>query len=331
VKASSPARSRSNLSTGLGLLFIHLVALLAFVPAFFSWNAVVAAAILGYVTGGIGVTLGYHRMLTHRSLQMPKLLEYAITFLGVLALQGGPIAWVATHRRHHARSDKEGDPHGMDRGFWWAHVGWLYLPNPARPTIAEQRRLAPDLSADPFYRFLDKTAALWQIALAAVLFAIGGWSLVVWGIFARLVATYHITWFVNSASHLTGYRTFRTGDLSTNNWWVALLAWGEGWHNNHHAFPFSARHGLRWFELDLTWFTIRVLKLVGIVCNVKLPTPAMLSRLRVSDSTDPIGESERGAQGQNASPIHDALSSAARSFVSSVKQEPPSITHALSR
>jgi stearoyl-CoA desaturase (delta-9 desaturase) len=312
-------------------LFIHLVALLAFVPAFFSWNAVVAAAILGYVTGGIGVTLGYHRMLTHRSLQMPKLLEYAITFLGVLALQGGPIAWVATHRRHHARSDKEGDPHGMDRGFWWAHVGWLYLPNPARPTIAEQRRLAPDLSADPFYRFLDKTAALWQIALAAVLFAIGGWSLVVWGIFARLVATYHITWFVNSASHLTGYRTFRTGDLSTNNWWVALLAWGEGWHNNHHAFPFSARHGLRWFELDLTWFTIRVLKLVGIVRNVKLPTPAMLSRLRVSDSTDPIGENERGAQGQNASPIQDALSSATRSFVNSVTHEPASITHALSR
>jgi fatty-acid desaturase len=279
----SPARGRSNLTTGLGLLVIHLVALLAFVPALFSWNGVIAAAILAYLTAGIGVTLGYHRMLTHRSLQMPKLLEYAIAFLGVLALQGGPIKWVATHRRHHARSDKEGDPHGMDRGFWWAHVGWLYLPNPARPTLAERRRLAPDLSADPFYRFLDKTAAVWQIALAVLLFVIGGWSFVVWGIFVRLVATYHITWFVNSASHLTGYRTFRTGDLSTNNWWVALLAWGEGWHNNHHAFPFSARHGQRWFEFDVTWLTIRALQLVGIVRSVKLPSPAMLRRLRVLD------------------------------------------------
>jgi fatty-acid desaturase len=276
-------RARVNVTTGLGLLVIHLAALLAFVPALFSWNALVAAAILAYVTGGIGVTLGYHRMLTHRSLQMPKALEYAITFLGVLALQGGPIGWVATHRRHHATSDTEGDPHGMDRGFWWAHVGWLFLPNPARPTVAEQRRLAPDLSADPFYRFLEVTAALWQIPLAVLLFFIGGWSLVVWGVFVRLVATYHITWSVNSASHWTGYRTFRTGDRSTNNWWVALLAWGEGWHNNHHAFPFSARHGLRWFELDFTWLTIRVLQLLRIARRVKLPTPAMLNRLRVFD------------------------------------------------
>ncbi len=281
MKDSSPARGWSNLATGLGLLVIHLAALLAFVPALFSWNAIIAAAILAYLTGGIGITLGYHRLLTHRSLQMPKLLEYAVTFLGVLALQGGPISWVATHRRHHAYSDREGDPHGMDRGFWWAHVGWLYLPNAARPTIVEQRRLAADLSADPVYGFLDKTAVLWQIALAAVLFAIGGWPFVVWGIFVRLVVTYHITWFVNSACHWTGYRTFRTGDRSTNNWWVALLAWGEGWHNNHHAFPFSARHGLGRFEFDFTWLTVRALQLAGIVRRVKLPTPEMLDRLRV--------------------------------------------------
>jgi fatty-acid desaturase len=276
----SSAGGRYKLKTGFGLLAIHLVALLAFVPALFSWNAVALAIVLAYVTGGIGVTLGYHRMLTHRSLQMPKPFEYAVAFLGVLALQGGPIVWVATHRRHHARSDRDGDPHGMDRGFWWAHVGWLYLPNPARPTIAEQHRLAADLAADPFYRFLDRTAVLWQIALGALVFAVGGWSWVVWGIFARLVATYHITWFVNSASHLSGYRSFRTSDRSTNNWWVALLAWGEGWHNNHHAFPFSARHGLRWFEFDLTWLTVRVLRLVGIVRAVKLPSAEMLSRRR---------------------------------------------------
>jgi sn-1 stearoyl-lipid 9-desaturase len=281
VKNDRPARGRSNLATGLGLLLIHSVALLAFVPALFSWNAVIAAVIIGYVTAGIGVTLGYHRLLTHRSMQMPKPFEYIITFLGALALQGGPVAWVATHRKHHACSDREGDPHGMDRGFWWAHVGWLYLPNPARPTVAEQHRLAADLAADPFYRFLDKFALYWQIALGILLFAIGGWSWVVWGIFVRLVTTYHVTWFVNSASHLSGYRRFRTRDLSTNNWWVALLAWGEGWHNNHHAFPFSARHGLRWFEFDLTWLTVRLLAAVGIVRSIKLPTQAMIARLRV--------------------------------------------------
>jgi stearoyl-CoA desaturase (delta-9 desaturase) len=267
----------------LGLALIHLCALAAFVPGLSSWSAVGVAAILVYLTGGLGVTLGFHRLLTHRSLQLPKGVEYFLTILGVLALQGGPIDWVATHRRHHANSDRPGDPHGMDRGFWWAHVGWLCLPNPARPTIEEQRRLAADLAADPFYRFMEKTALLWQVALGVLLFALGGWSWVVWGIFVRLVVTYHITWFVNSASHWTGYRTFRTDDRSTNNWWVALLAWGEGWHNNHHAFPFSARHGMRWFEFDLTWLTIRALQFVGIVRSVKLPTLAMLDRLRVLD------------------------------------------------
>lgn len=282
VESALPeSRGQSNLLTGLGLALIHLCALAAFVPALSSWSAAGAAAVLVYVTGGLGVTLGFHRLLTHRSLRLSKGVEYVLTVLGVLALQGGPIDWVATHRRHHATSDGPGDPHGMDRGFWWAHVGWLFLPNPGRPTIEERRRLAADLAAEPFYRFMERTPLLWQVALAVVLFALGGWSWVVWGIFVRLVVTYHITWFVNSASHWTGYRTFRTGDRSTNNWWVALLAWGEGWHNNHHAFPFSARHGLRWFELDLTWLTIRALQLVGIVRSVKLPTRAMLDRLRV--------------------------------------------------
>ena len=280
---SSATRSRGNPGTGLALAGIHLIALLAFVPAFFSWSAVAVLFVLCYITGGIGITLGYHRLLTHRSLQVPKPIEYLFTFLGVLALQGGPISWVATHRRHHTYADREGDPHGMDRGFWWAHVGWLYLPNPALPTPAEERRLAADIVSDPFYRFLDRTSALWQVALGLLLFALGGWSWVIWGIFARLVVTYHLTWFVNSAAHWTGYRTFRTGDFSTNSWWVAVLTWGEGWHNNHHAFPFSARHGLRWFEFDITWLMIKLLRVVGIVRNVKVPTAAMIERLKALD------------------------------------------------
>jgi fatty-acid desaturase len=281
VMTSSARQKRAQTFTGAGLAVIHLVALLAFFPAFFSWSGVAVGALLWYVTGAVGVTLGYHRLLTHRSIRFAKPLEYAITVLGLLALQGGPIAWVSTHRRHHTHADREGDPHGMDRGFWWAHAGWLYLPNPARPSIPEQHRLASDLAADPFYRFLDRTSVFWQIALGFLLLALGGWSWVIWGVFVRLVLTYHTTWFVNSAAHSLGYKTFRTKDRATNIWWVALLAWGEGWHNNHHAFPFSARHGLRWFEFDLTWMTIRALEIVGIARNVRLPTPAMLSRLRL--------------------------------------------------
>src|SRR5579863_7881 len=190
--ALSEARGRSSVLTGLGLALIHLCALAAFVPGLFSWSAVGAAAVLVYVTGGLGVTLGFHRLLTHRSLRLPKAIEHLLTVLGVLALQGGPIDWVATHRRHHANSDRAGDPHGMDRGFWWAHVGWLFLPNPARPRIEERRRLAAGLAAVPVYRFKETTPMLWQLALGLLLFAIGGWSWVVWGIFVRLVVTYHI-------------------------------------------------------------------------------------------------------------------------------------------
>jgi stearoyl-CoA desaturase (delta-9 desaturase) len=163
----------------------------------------------------------------------------------------------------------------------WSHFEWLYRPNDARLSIAEQLRLTPDLAGDPFYRFLERTYVVWTIALAILLFALGGWSWVIWGIFVRIVATYHITWLVNSAAHHSGYQTFNTGDKSTNNWWVALLGWGEGWHNNHHAFPFSARHGLRWFEFDATWWTVKALAWMKMACDVRVPTPAMIQRLRL--------------------------------------------------
>jgi fatty-acid desaturase len=275
---ANTATSRSYRATGIGLLALHLGALAAFVPQFFTWSALGVAVGLYYLTGGIGISLGFHRILTHRSLRCPRWLEYGLAICGTLALQGGPIEWVATHRAHHAHTDREGDPHDVHRGLPWAHVAWLYRKNDARPTPTEQRRLAPDLVRQPFYRFLERTYLLWQVGLAAALFAAGGWPWVVWGIFVRLVVTYHITWLVNSAAHHTGYRSYRTGDESRNNWWVALLTWGEGWHNNHHAFPFSARHGLRWFELDTTWFAIRILKVLKLARDVRLPTAAMLAQ-----------------------------------------------------
>jgi len=145
----------------------------------------------------------------------------------------------------------------------------------------DRPRWAGDLVKDPVYRFIERYNPLFTVALGLVLLAIGGWSWVVWGVFARLVFTYHCTWLVNSASHAVGYQTFRTGDRSTNNWWVAILTFGEGWHNNHHAFPFSARHGLRWFEFDPTYWTIKLMTWLRLARNVKLPTREMMERLKL--------------------------------------------------
>jgi stearoyl-CoA desaturase (delta-9 desaturase) len=278
VKAAA-RRSPVGWVTGLGLGIVHLGALCAFIPGTFSWSGVALAIGLYYACGAWGICLGFHRLLTHRSLKVPKPVEYACAILGVLALQGGPIEWISTHRAHHAHTDREGDPHDVHRGLLWSHMEWLYRRNEARLTKEEQTRLAPDLANDRFYQFLENTYLFWQIALGVVLLVAGGWSWLIWGVFVRCVLTYHITWLVNSAAHYNGYQSYRTGDKSTNNWWVALLAWGEGWHNNHHAFPFSARHGLRWFELDFTWWTIKVLAWLKIARDVKLPTPQMLKRL----------------------------------------------------
>jgi stearoyl-CoA desaturase (delta-9 desaturase) len=268
-------------ATFTGLAIVHLGALCAFIPGTFHWSALIVMVVLYYTTGAWGICLGYHRLLTHRSLKLAKPLEYVTAVLGTLALQGGPIDWIATHRAHHAHTDKEGDPHDIHRGLLWSHFEWLYRPNDAMLSTAEQLRLAPDLAGDRFYRFLDKTYLLWTILLGVALLAIGGWSWLIWGVFVRIVITYHITWLVNSAAHHSGYQSFKTGDKSMNNWVVAFLAWGEGWHNNHHAFPFSARHGLRWFEIDATWWTIKILAWMKLARDIKLPTPAMLQRMKL--------------------------------------------------
>lgn len=268
-----------NWPNGIGLAIIHVGALAAFIPATFSWSALLVAAIIAYTTGAFGVTLCYHRTLTHRSLRMVQPLEYLTAILGTLAFQGAPIEWVSTHRVHHAHSDRRGDPHSVREGLSWAHVKWIFSYNPNVPKPQEMRRYTPDLANDRFYQALTYLHLPLQIALAVGLFVAGGWSWVVWGIFVRLVFTYHATWLVNSAAHFSGYRTYHTSDRSTNSWWVALLSWGEGWHNNHHAFPFSARHGLKWFEFDLTWWTIKLMQAMRLVDKVRVPTEAMRERL----------------------------------------------------
>jgi stearoyl-CoA desaturase (delta-9 desaturase) len=259
---------------------------------------VIVALVIYNLTGGVGITLAYHRMLTHKGLMLWRPFEYASAILGALALQGGPIEWVSTHRKHHAFSDQENDPHSMRRGFLWAHMAWLFRPNPQMLTSEEVGHYAPDLLANPFYRWLD-TNTLWlQVALGMLLLAFGGWSWLIWGVFVRLVVCYHVTWLINSASHMSGYRSFHTGDLSTNCWWLALLSWGEGWHNNHHAFPFSARHGLRWFEIDFTWLLIRALRLLHLAREIKIPTRQMQIQMRERLRAAAAGAARLRTQGQ---------------------------------
>jgi stearoyl-CoA desaturase (delta-9 desaturase) len=252
----------------LFMVFVHIGALFALLPSNFSWSAVALCLLMHWVTGGLGVTLGLHRLVTHRSFQVPKWVEYFLVFCGSLAMQSGVIEWVGLHRHHHLHSDESIDHHDSGKGFWWSHMGWMMYQVPAKQDIP---RLTKDINQDPVYLFLDRYFLPIQIALGILFYLWGGWSFVVWGIFVRLVLVYHCTWFVNSATHKFGYRTYDAGDRSTNCWWVAVLTYGEGWHNNHHAFQYSARHGLKWWEIDATWMMVRVLQALGLATKVKLP------------------------------------------------------------
>lgn len=249
------------------MVFIHAAALLALLPSNFSWTAVGLAIFLHWFTGCLGITLGWHRLITHRSFQTPKWVEYALMFCGTLSMQGGPISWVGLHRHHHLHSDENNDHHDSNKGFWWSHLGWMLREIPAK---ADVPRYTKDIGDDPFYQFCENYFFLIQVAFAILLYMIGGMPFVVWGVFVRLIMVYHSTWLVNSATHKFGYRNFESSDKSTNCWWVALLAYGEGWHNNHHTYQYSARHGLKWWEVDMTWWMVCVLRSLGLAKKVKL-------------------------------------------------------------
>jgi len=187
-----------------------------------------------------------------------------------MTLEGGPITWVATHRIHHQNSDKHGDPHSPRDGAWWAHAGWLLFGEANHNNTRKMAKYAPDLAKDPFYVVLNNYHWVPLVILSVLLFAIGGWSMFLWGTCVRVVVGLHATWLVNSATHMWGRRRFATRDDSRNNWWVALMTFGEGWHNNHHAHPTSARHGLAWYEFDPTWIQINVLKFLGIAKSIQV-------------------------------------------------------------
>lgn len=274
----------------VGIGFYHVMALLAFVPWLFSWTGVVLTLFGAYVFGTLGINLGYHRLLTHRGYQCPKAVERALVLLAILSFQDTPARWVAVHRRHHEHSDEEPDPHSPIVTFLWAHMGWLFVRPPEMERTQIYPRYAKDILRDPFYRSMEKQTvylgtiiASWAVFFAAGFafeLAIGGTgaealqfgaSVLVWGVFVRTVFVWHLTWSVNSLAHMFGYQTYETGEESRNNFFVALVTNGEGWHNNHHADPRSARHGHRWWEIDVTYLSLRLLSSVGLAWKIAEP------------------------------------------------------------
>ena len=271
------------------LVLYHLLALLALIPWFFSWTGVVLLCAGLYVFGTLGINLCFHRLLTHRGLVCPKWLEYCFAVLGVCCMQDTPAHWVATHRRHHEHSDQTDDPHSPLVSFFWGHMGWMVIENSDVSRLEIYSRYAKDILRDPFYKKLEGPLyavillGSWVVFfLAGLSFALlsgdqfsealqFGASVLVWGVFLRTVLVWHITWSVNSIAHLFGYQNYATTDRSRNNWFVALIAMGEGWHNNHHAQPRSAKHGHRWFEIDLTYSSIWLLEKLRLAKKVVRP------------------------------------------------------------
>ena len=281
---------RINWINATALLLYHAVAALAVLPWLFSWAGVLAAVLGTYVFGTLGINLCYHRLLTHRGLVCPKWLEHTLALVGVCCFQDSPARWVAVHRRHHEYSDEPQDPHSPLVSFLWAHLQWIYVENRELNRLGIYDRYAKDILRDRFYVTLERNNA-WVLVIVAswMVFFLGGaalgfltggtaaqalqtgLSMLVWGVFVRTVLVWHITWSVNSLSHLSGYRNYRTADFSRNNILVGLISNGEGWHNNHHADPRSARHGHRTWEIDVTWMTIRLLERLGLATSVVRP------------------------------------------------------------
>jgi fatty-acid desaturase len=253
-----------------------LIPTLLFVPL----TAIAAAsvALMFVLAGAIGICIGYHRILTHNSAIASPFVRRCFSLVGQLALQGDAIEWVATHRKHHAASDRDGDPHSPLGHFWWGHVRWLFGENPAYPAEDELTRWAPELVADPFIAYTRGAWLPLLIITGIALWMAGGLSALAWGTTVRVVLIYHATWSINSVCHRWGSQPFDTKDSSRNNAAVALLTFGEGWHNNHHAFPASAKHGLLPGQIDPAWLMIRALCSVGLLSQPQVPDSTAIRR-----------------------------------------------------
>jgi len=263
-------QKRLQISNIFWITVVHLLALYT-VFFHFSWTGVALCLILHFTLSSIGVTLTYHRMLSHKGFKVPKWLEYTLATLGVLTAQGPIMIWVAEHRLHHRYSDTEQDPHNSLRGFFYSHIGHLFYHKDFEDQREQWLKFVPDLAKQPYYHFLNDYNIPIALLMLPVLYWAGGVEFVLWGGFVRVVFMLHATWFINSACHFFGYRNYNTQDRSTNCWWAAVLAAGEGWHNNHHAEQASAAHGHKWWEFDQTWIIIRFLEKVGLATDVRRP------------------------------------------------------------
>ena len=268
AKAEQSRKQGVSLLTSGVLIVFHVMAIAAFFT--FSWRNLAVALVLHWLAVGLGISMGYHRLHTHRGFKTYKWFDYFLAVCGTLTLEGGPIFWVATHRLHHQYSDQPEDPHSPRVSGFWAHLGWIIFGEAQHSDTARLARYAPDLNKDPFYRWLSSYHWVPLTVLGFGLLAWGGWGMVNWAIFLRVTVGLHATWMINSATHMFGRRRFDTDDDSRNVWWVALLTFGEGWHNNHHAHPVSAKHGLAWYEFDWTWASLNILKPLGIVWDLKV-------------------------------------------------------------
>jgi len=269
------------------IILIHVLALSALLPYVLTWWGVLLVLIGNFLFGSLGINLGYHRMLTHKAVTFPRWLERFFVLCGVCSLEGSPLWWVCMHRIHHQHSDEAGDPHSPQENFFWGHMKWIYTADPRRTSIGTFEKYVPDLMTDPFLRWLHRgnkwilVYVLHALLIGLIGLVVGllsadttaravqiGVQVFVWGVLVRTVYVWHITWLVNSASHRWGYRNYPTSDRSRNNWFVALLTNGEGWHNNHHAAPRACSQGHRWWEIDLTFTFVRLLEVLGLARDV---------------------------------------------------------------
>ncbi len=240
------------------------------------WSDIVLLGTM-YTLVAFGVTVGFHRMLTHRSFRPHPVVKFVLLVLGSMSLEGPALKWAAIHIKHHAHSDREGDPHSPIEGFFHAHIGWIFTDDKADPNI-----YCRNLVNDPMVVFVSRTFLLWVVLTLVIPFAIGGWSGLLWGGLVRIFLTHHVTWCVNSVCHMFGKREYETNDQSHNEWIVGLLGFGEGWHNNHHAFPRSAFHGLHWWQFDLSGYLIWMFERLGLAHEVYRVSPALRARRSIA-------------------------------------------------
>jgi len=296
-----PAATLSHklvMGTAVSLPFLGCVAAAALLWrwGFMGW-LYVGLLICGWFFTGSGITVGFHRLLTHRSFDTYRPVKWFWMALGALSIEGSPLVWCAIHRRHHELSDRPGDPHSprlygerlidVLRGLWHAQTGWLFTGYWTQPELV---RYVPDLLSDPALVLVDRLYYLWVIFSLALPTLFGGLATMswkgallglLWGGLVRIFITHHITWSINSVCHVFGRKEYEAHDDSRNNWVCGVLGLGEGWHNSHHAFPTSARHGLAWWQFDASWLIIRAMQAVGLAWNVRLPSERQMAEKRI--------------------------------------------------